>query len=374
MDNSRLTNINQLKGFLKGTEKSDLSLRKSSIDKKYEFIDKTVDRLEYYKLKKKDKKIVVNYLKKFTGYKPAQLYRLITRAKKGTLKRKKYKRVNPNRKYSAIDIKLLEKTDEFHSRLNSITTKAILKREYEVFGNKDYQNIAQISSSHINNLRKHQIYRASWLNHTKARQISIGITMPPENYGKPGSIKVDTVHQREIYHINSVDEITQTEIVVCVPQICEDCMKIALDDMIKQYPFIIFNFHSDRGGETINYVVANLLSKLLIKQTKSRARRPNDNALVETKNGSVIRKNMGWEHIHQNMTDDINYYYKNYFNPYLNYHRPCLFVTRTKKDSKGRERRIYENAITPYEKLKEISYLKKQNFLKSGITFDKLVF
>jgi len=36
--------------------------------------------------------------------------------------------------------------------------------------------------------------------------------MKPQSYGKPGSIRVDTVHQREIYHINSVDEITQWEI------------------------------------------------------------------------------------------------------------------------------------------------------------------
>ena len=40
-----------------------------------------------------------------------------------------------------------------------------------------------------------------------------------------------------------------------------------------------------------------LLEKLLIEQTKSRARRSNDNALVESKNGSVIRKHFGFSHI-----------------------------------------------------------------------------
>ena len=369
MNDSRLININQLRKFLKGTEKLDLSLRKASIGEKYQFIDQTIDRFNYQKIRRKDKKIIIHYLKKLTGYKPAQLCRLITRAKVGQLTRKKYRRVNPNRIYSSFDIKLLEKTDELHSRLSEKAVKEILRRENEVFGKGEYQTINKISHSHITNLRKHSIYKSSWVNHTKARQIPIGITMPPENYGKPGSIKVDTVHQRDVYHINSVDEIVQWEILVCVPQICEDCMLPALEDMINQYPFVIFNFHSDRGGETINYKVADLLQRLVIKQTKTRARHPNDNALVETKNAAVVRKNMGWEHIHQNMADEINEYYRNYFNRYLNYHRPCGYPT-TVTDKKGRKKKVYDNYQVPYEALKTIP--RSEKYLKHGITFDKL--
>ena len=58
--------------------------------------------------------------------------------------------------------------------------------------------------------------------------------------------------------------------------------------MLDQYPFTIFNFHSDRGREFINRIVEKLLNKLLIHQTKSRSRHCNDNALVEEKNGAVI--------------------------------------------------------------------------------------
>src|SRR3989344_7061396 len=108
--------------------------------------------------------------------------------------------------------------------------------------------------------------------------------MPPDNMGTPGSIRVDTVHQNEVFHVNSVDEITQWEVVVCVPQISEACMIPAIEEILDQYPFTIFNFHSDRGGETINYQVASFLQRLLIKQTKSRSNHASDNALVETKN------------------------------------------------------------------------------------------
>jgi len=369
MNDSRLTNIIQLKSFLKGAQKFDLSLRRAPIEEKYKFIRKTIKRFKYNLLSKKDKRIVINYLKKFTGYKKSHLYRLIKRAKRGKLKRKEYKRTKSNRKYTARDIKLLEKTDENHLKLSEKATKKIFKREYHVFHNEEYQRLAGISHSHITNLRKSPIYRSSWINHTKARQISIGVCQKPENHGRPGSIRVDTVHQRDVYHINSVDEITQWEIVFCVPQICERCMEPALLDILGQYPFTVFNFHSDRGGENINWKVCWLLKKALIKQTKSRAGKPNDNSLVETKNGSVIRKNMGWQHIHQSMCDDINHYYTNFFNIYLNYHRPCGFPTIV-VDKKGKEKRIYNTYQVPYERLKSLSGAEK--FLKEKNSFKKL--
>lgn len=371
MDDSRLTNLNQLKEFLKGSQKLDLSLRTSGIDEKYQFIDQTVDRLKYFHLRKKEKRIVIAYLRKICGYKKAQLYRLVKRALNGWLKRKKYQRINPKRIYTSFDIKLLEKTDELHLRLSEKATLEILRREHELFHHQEYQTISRISHGHITNLRHALVYKNSWINHTKARQIPIGLTQPPENYGRPGSIKVDTVHQREIYHINSVDEITQWEIVVSVPQICEACMEPALFELINQYPFVIFNFHSDRGGETINYVVADLLHRLLIKQTKTRSRHPNDNALIETKNGSVVRKNMGFEHINQSFCNDINSYYKNYFNPYLNFHRPCGFPSIIPdKTKKGRKIKVYDVYQVPYERLKSIKGTEK--FLKPMISFEKL--
>jgi len=195
------------------------------------------------------------------------------------------------------------------------------------------------------------------------------MTMPPQNYGKPGSIRVDSVSQKDVYHINSVDEITQWEIVFCVPQLSERYMLPVLEEIIAQYPFVIFNFHSDRGKETINYLVADLLQRLVIKQTKNRSYHSGDNALCETKNGSVIRKNMGWEHINQSMCNEINNYYENFFNLYLNYHRPCGYPT-VKIDTKGKKKKVYDNYQVPYEFLKSLPNAEK--YLKPGITFDKL--
>ena len=375
MNDSRLLNVTQLQEFLKGSQGVAFSLTDALQDAKYKFINGTIKRLKYSKLSKKEKRIVYLYLRKITGYKKAQLYRLMRKAEVGKLKKTMYQRINPHKIYTGRDIKLLEKTDELHLRLSEKATLEILKREREVFGHIEYQTISKVSHSHITNLRHSPIYKSSWINHTKARQVQIGETRKPENYGKPGSIRVDSVSQKDVYHINTVDEITQWEIVFCVPQICEACMIPALTDIIEQYPFTIFNFHSDRGGENINYQVASLLQRLIIKQTKSRSYHSNDNALVETKNGSVIRKNMGWEHtegtlrIDQKFCDKITNYYKNYFNPYLNFHRPCAYPT-IEVDQKGKKRKAYNLYQPPYEALKQITGSK--NFLKPGQTFEKL--
>ena len=369
MNDSRITSIAQVQDFLKASQKISFSLEDASIEKKYEFIDEILKKFLYVKLPKKDKKIILVYLQKVTGYKKERLYQLIARAEKGSLKRSLYKRIKPHKIYTTMDVKLLEKTDEVHLRLSEDATKEILRREYQIFHNQKYQTISRISHSHISNLRHAPSYRSFWINHTKARQIPIGITRPPENFGRPGSIRIDSVSQKDVYHINSVDEITQWEIVFCVPQLSESCMLPALLEIFEQYPFHIFNFHSDRGKETINYLVSELLQRLLIKQTKNRSYHSGDNALVETKNGSVIRKNMGWEHINQGMCDPINEYYRNYFNPYLNFHRPCGFPT-IQIDQKGKKTKVYNHYEIPYGRLKSLPNVKK--FLTPEATFEKL--
>lgn len=370
MDDSRLTNVSEVQQFL--TSSKMMVLKADTINEKYKFINKTVRQFKYSTLSRKDRHIVLLYLKKVTGYKKAQILRLLKRSLNRDLKRTFYVRHNPNVIYGVKDIKLLETTDALHRRLNSTATKEILRREAELFGREQFNHIAQVSASHINNLRHSDIYRQYWINSTQARQVPIGKTQAPEANGKPGSIRVDTVHQRDVFHINSVDEITQWEVITCVPLISERYLEPALKRMLGQYPFKVFNFHSDRGSEFINKIVTKLLNKLLIEQTKSRSRHTNDNALVESKNGSIIRKNMGYTHVNFEAAESISKFYQNWFNPYLNYHRPCLYVTEIRTDQKGRQTKIYGQATTPYEKLKEVSAQLKKNFLKPNLDFTRL--
>lgn len=142
--------------------------------------------------------------------------------------------------------------------------------------------------------------------------------------------------------------------------------------IMDQFPFVIAGFHSDNGSEYINHKVAKLLEKLRIEQTKSRSRHSNDNALAESKNASVVRKHMGYDHIPQAYAKPINAFYQQTFNPWLNLHRPCLFPTLI-RNAKGKlvKRYKHEDVKTPLERLLLLDAEGLVTF-KPGITRDTL--
>lgn len=153
MNDSRLTNVTQLQEFLKGSLGVNLSLENAPLEEKYKFINETIKRLNYPKLSKREKRIVYVYLRKLTGYKKAQLYRLMKKGELGKLKKNMYHRISSHKIYTSLDIKLLEKTDELHLRLSEKATLEILRRENEIFSHQEYQTIANVSHSHITNLK-----------------------------------------------------------------------------------------------------------------------------------------------------------------------------------------------------------------------------
>jgi len=115
-----------------------------------------------------------------------------------------------------------------------------------------------------------------------------------------------------------------------------------------------------------------MLNKLHVPNfTKSRARRSNDNALVEGKNASVVRKWFGHDHIPQRFAAEVNAFSRDMLSPYLNHHHPCLFATEV-RDRRGKVRRRYrrQDVATPYERLKSLT--DAERFLKPGVTFADL--
>jgi len=93
------------------------------------------------------------------------------------------------------------------------------------------------------------------------------------------------------------------------------------------------------------------LNKLLIEQTKSRPRHSGDNALVESKNGSVIRKHLGWTHIASRHAEAVNQFHRQHLNPYLNFHRPCG-MAELRTLARGKIKRVYRQWETPWDILR----------------------
>ena len=143
--------------------------------------------------------------------------------------------------------------------------------------------------------------------------------------------------------------------------------------MLEQFPTLILGFHADNGSEYVNHQVAKMLDKLRIEFTRSRPRRSNDNGLAETKNGAVVRKLFGYEHIPQRHAARFNIFCVEYLNPFLNFHRPCLFATELADPKKpGRIKRVFraKDAMTPLDKLANLP--DAATFLREGITLEDL--
>src|ERR1017187_5625007 len=315
----------------------------------YGWVEATLVQWEYHSQGKKQKGTIRSYIRKMTGLSMPQVTRLIRQHRQnGYVKSSRKARRRFPRKYTAADFALLAKVDEAHQRLNGPATKWILRREWEVFGKGEYQRLAGISVSHLYNMRHSEAYRkhAIYLAPTRPTAIAIGERRCPDPRGQPGYLRVDTVHQGDqdgrkgVYHINAVDTVTQWEVVGCTAKISERYLIPVLEAILHQFPFRILGFHADNGSEYINGDVARLLEKLRAEFTKSRAYRTQDNALVEGKNGAVIRKHMGYQHIGGEHAEAIQKYYTAHLNPYLNYHRPCGFATVT-VNQKGKRKRVY---------------------------------
>ena len=137
--------------------------------------------------------------------------------------------------------------------------------------------------------------------------------------------------------------------------------------VLAQFPFPIRGFHADNGSEYVNHRVAGMLRKLHAEFTKSRACRSQDNALVEGKNGAVIRKLIGYGHIAGQHATALQNFYVEHLNPYLNFHRPCGFAT-VRLDERGKRERKYkiEDYRTPFEKLQSLP--EAERFLKPGLS------
>lgn len=273
----------------------------------------------------------------------------------------------------------MAKTDELHDTPCGHAVKKLCERAHDVFDDKAYRRLTETSVSHLYNLRDSSRYKRQrrTFTKTKSKQVAIGERRKPHPEGRPGYIRIDTVHQGDqdkvkgVYHINAVDEVTQFEIVCSVAKISEQYLMPALEQMLESFPFAILGFHSDNGSEYINQRVAKLLQKLFIEFTKSRSRHSNDNALAESKNGSVVRKIFGYTHIPQKWASEINKFNREYLNPYINYHRPCFFP-ETITNAKGKQQKTYpyRSMMTPFERLKSLPDVEQH--LKPEITLDIL--
>ena len=382
MNEAQVRTLEQVREVLEGTRSLEFG-RAEDDEARYGWIESVLRRLEYRQLKRCDRGVVLAYLQRLSGYSRAQTTRLVSRWMGGKRLVKQYRAPEHAfaRRYTPADVALLADVDRAMNTLSGPATACVLRRQHQVFGDARFE-LSSLSVGHLYNLRNSARYRAQRVVLTKTRPTqcaTIGVRKAPAPDGRPGFIRIDSVHQGDwdgtkgLYHINAVDCVTQWQVVATVQTISEAHLLPVIRQMLEQFPFAILGFHADNGSEYVNHRVAAMLNKLRIEFTRSRPRRSNDNGLAETKNGAVVRKLFGYEHIPQRHAVRFNIFCVEYLNPFLNFHRPCLFATELADPSKpGRIKRVYraKDAMTPLDKLASLP--QAATFMREGLTLEDL--
>ena len=376
MDDSEARSLEQIRAFLAGT--GEVRFAGQRREEVYGWVEQTLVRLQYASLKRPSKGLVRSYIARITGMSRAQVTRLIAAYRSsGRVKAAAYRRTKFATRYTAADVDLLAYVDKAHGNLSGPATRRILEREFGEYDQAVYQKLSTISVAHLYRLRNSAAYRKRNASYrpTRPTPIPIGQRRKPRPHGLPGFLRIDTVHQGDrdgckgLYHINAVDEVTQWEIVAATPHISELWLLPVMEAMLAQFPFVIRGFHSDNGSEFINYNVVRMLEKLHIEQTKSRAHHTGDNGLVETKNGAVIRKHIGFAHIDAKHAEAMDQFHRQQLNPYLNFHRPCA-VPKILTEANGKRRRVYLRWATPFELFRDLPDCEK--YLRPHVTLAEL--
>ena len=236
----RIRTLDQVRAFLDGRGPVDFDL--DDRDTAYLFVRRSLERLRYHYLGKPDKGLVKAYLAKVTGLSRAQLTRLIAQHRRTGNIRDRRRKPPANafrRRYTPRDAALLAEVDAAYGRLSGPATEEALRRQHEVHGDGRFERLARISNGHIHNLRKRRDHRlgALSLGRTRPVQVSIGVRRRPDPRGRPGFVRVDTVHQGDLnggkglYALNVVDQIIQFEHIGAVVRITEHFLLPVLEDL-----------------------------------------------------------------------------------------------------------------------------------------------
>jgi hypothetical protein len=380
----KLRTMAQLRQFVQGTQAVQFEPL-ADTSTRYGHVARVIAHFDYVQLGRADRSAVLRYLERTSGYSSAQIKRLVARLLGGEVLRQRY--VMPAQAYAQRftdeDIVALAQVDRAFDTLSGAATTHVLWRQWHEYGDARFERLSTLSVSHLYNLRKSPRYERERVQRSKTtsspRGSQIGQRRPPEPRGQAGFIRIDSVHQGDhdgikgVYHINAVDIVTQWQVVVCVEHISHSFMGHAVALLIEQFPFTLKGIHADNGVEYINWRMLELMEDARIKLTKSRPRRSTDNALVEGKNGAVVRKMFGFAHIARSRAGLLNEFNQEHFNALNNLHRPCLFA-RLEDDPKkpGRIRKRYDarDAKTPLEKLASLPEALRN--LKPGVTLKSL--
>ena len=183
----------------------------------------------------------------------------------------------------------------------------------------------------------------------------------PPDTSRPGSVEADTVaHCDDSTEGDYVNSLTFTELFSgwtenrAIWNKSGEAVLSQLRELETTVPYVMKDFHTDNGGEFLNWALHRHLTGRTVKLpwTRSRAYRKNDNAHCEQKNWTHVRQLFGHDRFgHPELVPLMNELYSKEWSQFTNHFKPTFkLIKREKKD--GKIKRIYEaQPKTPYQRL-----------------------
>jgi len=191
----------------------------------------------------------------------------------------------------------------------------------------------------------------------------------PPDTTRPGSVEADTVaHCDDSTEGDYVNSLTFTELYSgwtenrAVWNKSADAVLAQLKELERVVPYAMKDFHTDNGGEFLNWALHRHLTGRAAKLpwTRSRAHRKNDNAHCEQKNWTHVRQLFGHERFgHPELVPLMNELYAREWSQLTNHFKPTFKLLKREKKN-GRTKRIYEKTPqTPYQRLLESADIRE---------------
>lgn len=326
----------------------------------------------YKKSDKRRKKYILNEFCRICGYNRKYAIRLLNNKNEDSQKKKR-RPGRPKKYYKQSVIDFILQTWLATHHICSKRLKAAIKDwlpYYEATKGisltaEDIKLIKEISSRTIDRILKpyRKKYKSYGIATTKPGSILkefIPIKTKQWDESKAGFLEADTVAHCGssvagdfIYTVNMVDIATGWTIQRAVWGKGQTGVREAIISMEKTLPFRILGFDTDNGSEFLNWNLISYFKNKKIKFTRCRPYEKNDNAHIEGKNWTVVRRFLGYERFDKlEILGLLNELYKGLWYKYLNYFLPSVKL-KSKNRIGSKIIKIHDEAKTPLERLLE---------------------
>jgi len=146
---------------------------------------------------------------------------------------------------------------------------------------------------------------------------------------------------------------------------------VAMEQMRQSLPFRLRGIDSDNGSEFINYHLKSYCSRRRIQFTRGRPYKKDDNAHIEQKNWTHVRKIFGYLRFDSNaVLEKMNDLYNGDLRVYQNLFQPSTKLLRKTRVG-SRLRRVYEPPKTPLERVRDCRQADPAKLVQLNQTFQK---